>query len=100
VTKWIIRVAEARVSGVFNATGAPHTLTIGQLMNAVRTVSGSDAALTWVEDAFLLEQGVQPFDGLPFWVPAEMVGIFKVSVERTLPPVSRIGQLLTPFEIP
>jgi 2'-hydroxyisoflavone reductase len=82
VAEWIIRMVEARVSNVYNVTGALNTLTMGQLLNTIRVVSGSEATLTWVEDSFLLQQGVQPFDGLPFWVPAEMEGVFKVSVER------------------
>jgi 2'-hydroxyisoflavone reductase len=84
LAEWIIRMAEAKVSGVYNVTGAPNTLTMEQLLNTIRTVSGSEATLTWMEDAFLLEQGVPPFDGLPFWVPTEMEGVFKVSVERAL----------------
>jgi 2'-hydroxyisoflavone reductase len=75
-------MAEARVSGVYNVAGAPNTLTMGQLLNTIRTVSGSDATLTWVGDTFLLEQEVQPFDGLPFWVPTELEGVFQFSVER------------------
>ncbi|GIK37903.1 MAG: hypothetical protein BroJett011_17360 [Chloroflexota bacterium] len=82
LAEWILKMAEADLIGIYNVTGAPNTLTLGQLLETIRTASSSEATLTWVEDAFLLEQGVQPFDGLPFWVPAEMEGVFRVSVER------------------
>ena len=81
---WIVRMSEQQVGGIYNATGAPNTLTMRQLLETIRTVSGSEATLTWVDDAFLLEQQVGLFDELPFWVPAELAGVFKVNVERAL----------------
>lgn len=84
LAEWVLQMAEATIAGIYNVTGAPNTLTMAQLLNTIETESGSEATLTWVEDGFLLEQGVQPFDGLPFWVPTEMAGVFRVSVERAV----------------
>lgn len=37
-------------------------------------MAASDARLTWVGDAFLLEQGVPPWSDLPLWLPADVPG--------------------------
>jgi 2'-hydroxyisoflavone reductase len=71
---WLIRLLEVHGAGVFNASGPPARLTMGTLLETCRAVAASDARLTWVGDAFLLEQGVQPWSDLPLWVPADVPG--------------------------
>jgi 2'-hydroxyisoflavone reductase len=66
---WMIRMAEARTTGVFNATGPDYTLTIGRVLNESKAVSGSDATFTWVPWDFLEKNNVQPWQDLPAWVP-------------------------------
>lgn len=84
LAEWIIRMSEEKVGGIYNVTGAPTTLTMQQLLETIRAVSSSEATLTWVDNAFLLEQGIAPFDELPFWVPDEEQGVFKVNVDRAI----------------
>jgi 2'-hydroxyisoflavone reductase len=69
--EWIVRLAEQRTTGVFNATGPGTPLTFGGLLESMRSALGGQATLTWVDEAFLLERGVVPFNELPLWVPAE-----------------------------
>lgn len=59
---WILEMAERRQGGVFNVDGPP--LPIGHLLEA----AGIPEA-TWVPDEFLLEHAVQPWTGLPLWLP-------------------------------
>jgi 2'-hydroxyisoflavone reductase len=66
LAEWIIRVAERRKTGVYNATG-PAT-TIGHILETSRQISGSHAQVHWVDEAFLREKGVQPWQELPLWV--------------------------------
>jgi 2'-hydroxyisoflavone reductase len=84
VAGWILAMSQAQTGGVYNVTGAPNGLTMRQLLETMLAESGSPAGLTWVDDAFLVAREVQPFDGLPFWVPAEMEGIFRVKVDRAV----------------
>lgn len=84
LVEWTLSMAEANKSGTFNVTGTSNNVTMQQLLNTIRTESGSEATLTWVDDAFLMEHQVQPFDGLPYWLPDEMGGVFKVKVDRAL----------------
>ncbi|HYE14573.1 MAG TPA: NAD-dependent epimerase/dehydratase family protein, partial [Pyrinomonadaceae bacterium] len=48
LSDWIVRVAEERRTGVFNATGPERKLTMGEFLEECRAVSGSDASFTWV----------------------------------------------------
>src|SRR5207248_1550495 len=58
---WLVRVAERRASGVFNATGPAEPLTLGELLDRTAAAVGSDARLAWVADQPLLDAGVQPW---------------------------------------
>jgi len=68
---WIVHMVEARQTGVYNATGPDYRLTMGQVLDTSRAVSGSDARISWVSERFLLDAGVHPWSELPLWVPAE-----------------------------
>ncbi len=71
LAEWMIQMVEARHTGIYNATGPEYRLTMGQLLDTCRDVSGSDARVSWVSERFLLDAGVQPWSELPLWVPAE-----------------------------
>ncbi|MFC6237776.1 reductase [Longivirga aurantiaca] len=48
----------------------PHgTVTLGELLTTCVEVTGSDAALDWVDPAFLLGSDVAPWTELPVWLP-------------------------------
>ncbi len=69
---WIVRMAEDGATGVFNAKGPDYPLTMGDLLEACKAVSGSDARFVWVDEQFLLDRRVGPWMELPLWLPAEM----------------------------
>jgi len=83
---WIIGMIETKRTGIFNVTGPNSRLTLGQVLESCRTVSGSNAHFTWVEDSFLLEQAVGPWMELPLWVPdlPEEKGFFLLDFSRAL----------------
>jgi 2'-hydroxyisoflavone reductase len=84
---WIVRCAEDRVAGTFNATGPVPPVTMGELLETCRAVSGSDATFTWVDDAFLLANEVGPWMELPLWVPEsdpEIASIMAADVSRAV----------------
>jgi nucleoside-diphosphate-sugar epimerase len=68
---WTIRMIEQGIVGTFNASGPPAPLSMGELLDACRSISGSDAAFTWVSDAFLLANDVVPYTEVPLWLPGE-----------------------------
>lgn len=66
---WTLRMAEEGRAGLYNASGPDYELTMGRFLEECRAVSGSGARLTWVEEEFLLERGVEPWGELPLWIP-------------------------------
>jgi 2'-hydroxyisoflavone reductase len=68
-------MAEQRKTGIYNGTGPEQPFQMGDFLETCRQVSGSDAAFTWVPEAFLLEKEVAPWMELPMWVPSQMEGI-------------------------
>ena len=46
-------------------------MTIEELLHGCKVVTGADARFTWVDEAFLLEQGVGPWMEMPLWLPGE-----------------------------
>ncbi len=63
---WILRAAEGRVTGRFNAISRPFPQR--ELLDAAARVTGSGATFTYVDDEWLLEQGVGEWRELPLWV--------------------------------
>jgi 2'-hydroxyisoflavone reductase len=65
---WLVRCAEERVVGPFNATGPVPGVSAGEVLDTCLEVTGSDAELVWVDDAFLLERDVGEWMELPLWM--------------------------------
>jgi len=84
LAEWIIRMAEKRQSGIYNATGAEDGLTFARLLEECRRVSGSDATFIWVSEEFLIEHGVKAWGEMPLWIPEEYNGIFLVNNDRAV----------------
>jgi 2'-hydroxyisoflavone reductase len=85
---WLVRTAEERTAGVFNATGPAGWLTMADLLEGVRAATGGRARLVWVDEPFLLDHGVEPWTQLPLWLaPGEDPlhrGFLAVDVSRAL----------------
>ncbi|MDT4965717.1 MAG: hypothetical protein QOJ64_454 [Acidobacteriota bacterium] len=69
LAEWIVRLVEDRRSGTYNATGPDYALSMLRILEECKAVSQSDAAFTWASEAFLIEQGAQPWQELPLWIP-------------------------------
>lgn len=61
---------EARLAGVFNLVPDKPITTFGAWLDECIVATGSDAELVWLDDQFLLDNGVQPWTELPLWLPA------------------------------
>ena len=64
-----LTAAERSLAGTYDATGPAGALTFEQMVDTCDRVAGSDAEITWVDPAWLLEQEVGPWMQLPLWVP-------------------------------
>lgn len=86
LAEWVVRLAEKRVAGVFNATGPAQATGLGTVLETMREATRSDARFTWVPAGFLAAQGVQPWSDMPAWVPAggEMAGMMRADIRRAL----------------
>jgi 2'-hydroxyisoflavone reductase len=65
---WILAMAERRQGGVFNATGPEEPLTLERVLEECRDATGSEGRIVWVDESFLLENGVEPWRDLPLWL--------------------------------
>jgi nucleoside-diphosphate-sugar epimerase len=65
---WLIELGEQGTAGTFNATGPEPPLTMGELLETCRAVSGSNAHFTWVDEKFLFEHEVDEWMELPLWI--------------------------------
>ncbi len=78
---WMIGLVERGQTGVFNATGPEGRLSMGAMLRAC-----GEAELEWVDEAFLLERGVEPWTELPFWMPetGEDRAVFRADIGPAL----------------
>jgi 2'-hydroxyisoflavone reductase len=74
---WIVRAAEDRLAGTFNAVDRPTTRET--LLETCRRVAASDAELVWVDSTFLTERDVGEWMELPLWLASpEYAGMLSV----------------------
>jgi nucleoside-diphosphate-sugar epimerase len=71
LAEWILGRIEAGSTGVFNATGPTEPLPLGTLLDVCRRVAASEARFAWLPEAFLLEEGVEPWSDLPLWLAGD-----------------------------
>lgn len=84
LAEWMISLAEARATGVFNAAGPDEPLTMGGLLEECRAATASDARFTWIDDEFLVEREIVPYTELPLWVPGGDDGYPAIDVSRAI----------------
>ena len=87
LAEWIVRMIEVEQTGTYNAAGPGQSVTMGQFLETCKSVSGSDAALTWVSDEFLIEQDVTPWTEMPMWIPSSdpaYAGFFAIDSSKAV----------------
>jgi 2'-hydroxyisoflavone reductase len=84
---FIINQIEANSEGVYNVTGPRKPATFGSLLVASREAALSDASFVWVDESFLLNEGVMPWRDLPLWVPTSdpaFTGFYNININKAL----------------
>jgi 2'-hydroxyisoflavone reductase len=87
LAEFIVRLVEKQNEGVYNVTGPKKPATFGSLLVACREASLSEANFVWVEENFLLREGVTPWTDLPLWVPASdpsFKGFYNISINKAV----------------
>jgi 2'-hydroxyisoflavone reductase len=82
---WMVRAAEERLAGTFNATGPASTLTMSAMLDACRP-PGCDARLLWADAAFLESRKVSAWGDMPAWIPrtSEEAGMARTSSAKAI----------------
>ncbi len=68
---FIVRCAERNITGTFNTTSPAEELTMGEIFNACRLVSGSDATFTYVSKKFMEDHEIAAWSDMPVYVPLD-----------------------------
>ena len=78
---FMIKAVEDDLRSTFNVVGPREPLTMGGLLERTRTAVGSDATLTWVDAAFLADNGLS---ALTYWTePAgDYLGMMRVNGDK------------------
>jgi len=83
LAEWTVALCETTTSGTYNAThpGVPFS----ELIETCRELTGGAAQVTWVSDAFLLEEEVGQWMELPLWLAdPEYAAADRVDVSRAV----------------
>jgi 2'-hydroxyisoflavone reductase len=82
---WMVALVERDVAGTFNATSPAGAMTFGDLIDACVAAASVPPQPAWVDDATLVAHHVEPWTGLPLWIPstdADATGFWAVDTAR------------------
>ncbi|MBC9712380.1 NAD-dependent epimerase/dehydratase family protein [Streptomyces sp. TRM66268-LWL] len=69
MAEWILDAVEAGLTGPYNMVSPSGHTTMGEFLDTLVEVVGSDAELRWTDPQVILDAGIQPWTELPVWVP-------------------------------
>lgn len=81
---WMLHQAEACTAGACNLSGPEEPLTMADFLSTAQRTLAPAATLCWVDEAFLLAQGVAPWSELPVWLPSASSGVHRIDIGRAL----------------
>ncbi len=67
---WMVNLVERDVGGTYNAVSPAGRWTMGDLVATLESAAAAPPAPAWLDDATLIAHGVEPWVGLPLWIPA------------------------------
>jgi nucleoside-diphosphate-sugar epimerase len=86
---WLVEAAAGGLAGTYDGSGAP--MPMADFLAGVAEGTGARPTFTWVDQDFLVENGVQPWMGprsLPLWLPLPAYAGFQT---RDVGPALRAG---------
>ena len=81
---WLLQHTLTTLPGIFNLTGPAATLSMGELLDSARATLNPAATLRWVDEAWLLGEGVKPWSELPIWLPPDSAALHQIDIGRAL----------------
>jgi 2'-hydroxyisoflavone reductase len=101
----MVAMAESQATGIYNAAGPAAPITMAGLLKTGRDALGAAADFHWVDDTFLLRQGIgidrgMPAETLPLWLPAKekvLAGLFAIDSRRAIAAGLRFRPLAETF---
>lgn len=82
LSEWTIRMVESQQTGTYNATGPEKRPSLRELLELSRSLSGSSATFTWVDEPFIEENKLEAYTELPLWVPAKEIFFLNTNTDR------------------
>jgi 2'-hydroxyisoflavone reductase len=83
LAEWTIRMAENGETGIYNATGPAKELSIGGMLDGIKSALNSNATFTWADAEFLKQQKVEAWSDMPVWAGDEL-GLSRTNIRRAL----------------
>jgi 2'-hydroxyisoflavone reductase len=84
LASWCLDLSETGTAGVFNVSGPKRPLSMKAMLDSVLKAVDGQADLTWIDENYLLDAGVQPWSGIPLWLPESVNAILEVSIKAAL----------------
>lgn len=86
LAEFMVRLAENRVFGTFNATGPARPTTMAETLYGIKAVTTAGASFTWVPADFLASQEIRGWRHMPIWLPPQgaTAGFLRRSISRAL----------------
>jgi 2'-hydroxyisoflavone reductase len=67
--EWCVRLCEDRTYGTFMGVGPENGRSIAEVLYGIAAVTTTPLSWTWVPLEFLRQHDVQPYSGMPVWMP-------------------------------
>lgn len=85
LAEWILDMAEKDTAGIYHATGPAQALTMKDFLVECKRLSSQETENVWVEEKYLQESGIEPWQELPLWHPAEeFKHLMQIDISRAL----------------
>jgi 2'-hydroxyisoflavone reductase len=86
LAEWTIRVAEQRTTGVFNAGGPAHPITMHQMLTEIAQGLHVDPRIVWAPTPFLKANKISAWSDMPVWIPGqgETFGFHRRDISRAI----------------
>jgi 2'-hydroxyisoflavone reductase len=86
LAEWTVRMAEERITGVFNAGGPGRPITMQQMLTETAQGVEVNPKIVWAPAPFLKANQVSPWGDMPVWIPGqgETFGFHRRDIRRAI----------------
>jgi nucleoside-diphosphate-sugar epimerase len=84
IGQFALAMAARGEGGVFNLCAPATPYTMGRILEACRTVTGSAATFSWVSAEFLRGHGMDTEEALPYWQSPEFIALTRFDPSKAL----------------